>query len=306
MKNLSKDRQQAAKAVIFSHARPLEQAFYRHEFESVPRENVLSELARFQNADGGFGQALEPDFRAPESSSYTTGIALDMLRELDTPADHPLIRGAMAYLLHAYQRETQTWRIIPPTSDASPHAPWWNQDRLEETFKHFRVNPKAELVSYFYRYDSAISSNEQDEMLASLLADVEKLPDAVSVDELLCLLRLHACETLPAEARRYLRARLPKMILATVEMNPEKWGGYCLKPLWAVTSPNAPFADIIRPALEQNLDYEIERQNEDGSWSPNWSWFGQFPEEWPTAEREWRGVLTVRMLRTLKAFGRVE
>lgn len=63
---------------------------------------------------------------------------------------------------------------------------------------------------------------------------------------------------------------------------------------------------MIRPALEQNLDYEIEQQCEDGSWSPNWSWFGQFPEEWPTAEREWRGVLTLRTLRALQAFGRLK
>lgn len=306
MKYLSKDRQQAAKTFIFTHARPLEQALYQHEFESASAEQVFAKLARFQNADGGFGQALEPDFRAPESSNYTTGIALDMLRELNAPADHPLIRGAMTYLLHTYQRETQTWRIIPPTGDASPHAPWWNLDRLEETFKAFRINPKAELVSYFYRYESAISLKERNEMLTSLLADVEKLPDAVSVDELLCLLRLHACEALPADAQQYLHMRLSKMILATVEMSPEKWGGYCLKPLWVVTSPNAPFAKMIRPALEQNLNYEIEQQNEDGSWAPNWSWFGQFPEEWPTAEREWRGVLTLRMLRALKAFGRVE
>ncbi len=306
MKRLSKDRQQTAKAFLFSHARPLEQALYRHEFESAPQEDVLLELARFQNADGGFGHALESDFRAPESSALATSVALDILRDINAPAAHPLICRALAYLLHTYQRDTQTWRIIPPTGDASPHAPWWNQERLEETFQHFRINPKAELVSYFYRYDSAISTKEKEEMLASLLADAQALPDAVSVDELLCLLRLHACKNLPTDARHYLQTRLPKMIAATVETNPEKWGGYCLKPFWAIPTPQAPFAEVIRPALEQNLDYQIDTQNEDGSWSLNWSWFGQFPDEWPTAEREWRGVLTLRTLRALHAFGRLE
>ena len=45
MKLLTKDRQNAAKQFIFSHARPLEKALYQHYFEEGSREVVLRELA---------------------------------------------------------------------------------------------------------------------------------------------------------------------------------------------------------------------------------------------------------------------
>ena len=48
-----------------------------------------------------------------------------------------------------------------------------------------------------------------------------------------------------------------------------------------------------------------ENQGEDGAWEPNWSWY-QFEEVWPSAKEEWKGVLTLNALRTLRNFDRIE
>jgi hypothetical protein len=58
--------------------------------------------------------------------------------------------------------------------------------------------------------------------------------------------------------------------------------------------------------LPANLDYVIQSQGEDGSWSPPWSWFGAYPADWPQAERDWRGVLTLERLEWLHAYDRIE
>jgi hypothetical protein len=304
MKLYTKDGQRAAKEFIFSHARTLEKTLYLYEFENGSQTDVLTALAAFQNPDGGFGHALEPDFRSPDSSALATSITLDILRELQIPAEHPLVSKALAYLVQTYDRVDGVWRIVPLTGDASPHAPWWNQDRIEETFDHFCSNPTAELVGYLWTYAALVPTELKEQALISVLTYFETLPEKISGDTLLCYLRLYAAPNLPQDAHARLKSRLPRMIAASVETNPEKWGGYCLKPFWVIPSPEAPFVEVIADALQSNLDYEIETQCTDGSWRPNWSWFGQFPDDWPAAERDWRGKLTLQTLKALKNFGR--
>jgi hypothetical protein len=52
-----------------------------------------------------------------------------------------------------------------------------------------------------------------------------------------------------------------------------------------------------------NLQFEIDRQGADGAWAPNWSWGGLFPGDWPQAEREWKGALTLQALLTFRSYG---
>ncbi len=63
MKRLSREAFERARAFLKSEARPLDRALFEHEFEGAPGERAIEELARYQNPDGGFGRALEPDLR---------------------------------------------------------------------------------------------------------------------------------------------------------------------------------------------------------------------------------------------------
>ena len=47
-------------AFLKGQARPLEQKLYAYHVEGGALTDVLGELARFQNSDGGFGHALVP------------------------------------------------------------------------------------------------------------------------------------------------------------------------------------------------------------------------------------------------------
>ena len=73
----------------------------------------------------------------------------------------------------------------------------------------------------------------------------------------------------------------------------------------AVLAALSPLAAELKDEVEMNLDFEIEQQGEDGSWSPNFSWDDQYPEAWRTAKKEWKSRLTVDILKTLKDFGRI-
>lgn len=306
MKIFTKTQHQNAKEYIFRAGRPLEQALYRYYFENGAAEEVLTALASFQNTDGGFGRAMEPDLRTPESSALATSHSLELLRDLNTPADHPLVKNSIAYLLHTYDSDKGVWRIIPETTDSHPHAPWWNQEQLEETFDYFLANPRPELVGYLFTYESLVPADFKEQLLEDVLNHMEAQEGTISGDAVLCYLRLYDTENLPLEAHKRLTAKLLDIIEISVETNPEKWPNYCLKPLHAINSPDAPFADILADALQQNLDYEIEQQCADGSWSPHWTWGGMYPDAWKLAEREWRGIITLNTLRVLHNFERCE
>ena len=51
-----------ARTFIYRNARPLDIVRWQYHFENGSKEEVLTALAAYQNADGGFGHALEPDW----------------------------------------------------------------------------------------------------------------------------------------------------------------------------------------------------------------------------------------------------
>ena len=68
---------------VYRNARQLELALWQYEFENGSADAVLSALAFYQNQDGGFGNALEPDCWNPNSSPYTTLCAIEILKKID-------------------------------------------------------------------------------------------------------------------------------------------------------------------------------------------------------------------------------
>jgi hypothetical protein len=307
VKKLSKANLAKSREFIMREGRPLEQALYRFRFEDGSRDAVRAALAGFQNEDGGFGKALEPDLRAPESSVLATIRALQALTALKTLPDHPMIGRAMAYLTSSFDETKAVWRIIPPTTGAQAHAPWWNQEQLDQVFGGFLILPRAEVLGYLFTFDPpSFSPGRRLNVLKALMDTLENPAGPVSGMFVDSCARLYETGQLPVEYRDRLYRKLAPLVPGAVEQNAEKWKQYCLKPIWLVRTPESPFFQLIADSVERNLDYEIDNQSADGSWSPNWSWYGAYPDVWPVAEKEWRGVLTIQTLEALQAFGRIE
>jgi len=80
-----------ARQFIYKNARPLDLARWQYHFEGGSKEAVLNALAYYQNEDGGFGHALEPDAWNPLSSPIQTCSATEILKEInftDTAPDY--------------------------------------------------------------------------------------------------------------------------------------------------------------------------------------------------------------------------
>lgn len=305
MNRLAPEDYARARNFLETQARPLERARYAYSFESAPATVVLTELERFQNPDGGFGHALEPDLRLADSSVLATTVALQILCELQTPASHPMVQGAMRYLLATYNADSQVWPIIPPNTDDAAHAPWWAYtEDIAASWGGFLVNPRAEILGYLYDYADLVPAGLKERLTDAVLDHIQ-VQTEIPMFDFLCYTRLAETPTLPQAAQEALWQALLTAADSAVVRDPAEWEKYALTPLELVETPASRYMEVLAPDVERQLDFEIAHQGEDGAWAPKWSWYGLYPEVWPIARRDWQGVLTLRMLRTLHAFGRL-
>ena len=306
MVKLSKQAHGEARNFITANARSLERAIYAYAFEDGSAEAVFAALATYQNEDGGFGHGLEPDLQLADSSVIATTVAFQHLRAMGAPADHPLVRGGIRYLMATYDPDIEAWPIIPPNVDDAPHAPWWGyDDDLAERWGGFLVNPRAEIVGYLHDYPSLVPEAMRDELTRAVVDYAAQRPDDIGMFDVLCYVRLVRTQPLPATVRNRLMALLTPAVEVLVVQDPSRWDEYVLTPIEIVDGPEAPFADVLADAVAANLDFEIAHQAESGAWEPTWTWGGMHPEAWARAKRAWSGILTVRTLRILRRFDRL-
>lgn len=307
MKILSREAFGRAADYLRNEARPLEQALFAYDFEGGGRTAVLAALVPYQNGDGGFGRALEPDMRAEASSVVATTVALDILRRVGATEETSGLPAALVYLMDNYNVETGRWPIISPAVEDAPHAPWWEFAASAANFRDFWANPRASVVGYLWQFRKLVPSPFVEVTLRSAATDLLTYAQTMEMHDLLCYVDLLATEDLPGEMRENMIDKLRRVVARSVVMDPAGWNDYNLKPLTVVHSPQSELAAAVPPAtLDANLDYLIDAQAPDGTWPPNWSWEFVNAGAWAAAEREWRGVLTLRNLATLRAFGRIE
>lgn len=306
MRKLTQAAFQRALAFVKEQGRDLDRSLLAYYFEGGSADEVLSALAAYQNEDGGFGQGLEPDLRTTASSVIATTVAFQNFRSLGVPAEHSMVRKGLAFLLDAYDESRQVWPIIPPEVEDAPHAPWWDYAGSETGFGGFLVNPRVEIVGYLHDYSAAVPTEMLESLTAAVFEHLDSLPDEIEMHDLICFVSLAETKSLPQELQDCIWLKLAKAAEHGVARKPEQLTGYVLKPLYVVSSPKAPLADQFAEEVAMNLDFEIEQQGADGAWSPNFSWGDQHPEAWQVAKREWQARITLKNLRILRDFGRIE
>ncbi|MFI8688309.1 hypothetical protein [Rossellomorea sp. NPDC077527] len=297
---LSIDQWKKAKDYIQQHARPLEQKLFSYYFEEGRKEEVINELSLYQNEDGGFGRSIEPDFRLDSSSPLATTIGLQNAKNIGLASDHPIVQKALEYLHHTYDEEIQGWNAVSERVNSVPHAPWWHFDPkkghcgVQTTW----ANPNAEIVGYFHRYSPQHS--RLSEWTDKALHELKQLPHPIDMHDFLCYARM--LQEVHGETKSTLYTILISHVRDTVCTDPSKWNEYVAKPLQVANEPASPFFEALKEEVHIQLNQEAINQYPQGYWQPNWSWFGQFENTWPIAETEWRGILTLEMLRVFKAY----
>ncbi len=282
------DRLERAEDFIWRNARLLERQLFVYLFKGGPKEPVLAALRAYQNADGGFGNALEPDKRTPYSQPIDMQTALEVLDLLDA-FDDPLIPRACDWLAATTTPEGGI-PLSLPSANAYPHAPWWTAPENPPA----SLNPTAAITGLLLKHGvrhawverataycwKAIEASETEQYhdLMPMITFLEQVPD-----------RPRAGRELARIAERVARP-------GVVALDPDA-AGYVQKPLdWAPRPESSLRRLFDDKTIALHLAALAARQQADGGWPITWDPIA------PGVDLEWRGRLTIQALQTLQAY----
>lgn len=310
MRQLSAAQFTRAVDFIYEQGRPLERALFTWHFHGSERQVVLRTLAAFQNDDGGFGNALEPDLRTPLSSALATGIALNLLVELAADVNEPMLIRVVSYLIDSINMDTMCWRVIPNDANKAVHAPWWHdkEGSLERTFDDFLIIPRVQLTALLCHFAALVPHEWLVRMVEESIRAIEQNEDFGSGggSDMEYAQLLSIAPGLTVDQRARLEKRIRMAGLQVVSRDPAEWTTYCITPLKLAPRPDSLLGRDLKAEVERHLDYLVEHQDEAGAWWPVWSWGDFYPDVWPQARREWAAIITLENLRILRAYNRLE
>jgi hypothetical protein len=278
-------------AFIMRNSRPLDFLLWEHAQGRPRRDQVLEVLATYQNDDGGFARAIEPDNFSPHSTPMGTWKATTVLRQIDCfDSGVPLVARAIDYLT-ATRLPDGYWSATDPATNAFPHAEWWDDTGPEH--RRWGINPTAGLLGYLLRPGADVAHDVNDL--------VERYVDGppVTMTELPLALTLHDdLRSVALPVPQGFVERLASDIDAVLERDPARWSDYVVRPSTLFNGRNAdlaaPYADLI--AGEKR--YLMATMDSDGSWEPNWHW-KEHPSEWAVARNWWKAILAREYLEFL-------
>ena len=290
---MASTRLELAQDFIWKNARLLERQLFACLFAGGSPQAVAHALQAYQNPDGGFGQALEPDKRCPESQPEDVRMAFEILDRtglLDDPrVQAELVLPACDFLASASTPAGGVPFALPSVT-RYPRAPWWQAQPGDPA----ALNPTAGIVGLLLKHAirhpwlegasafcwQAIQASESDAYhdLILMIAFLEAAPDRTRAE---------------AELER-IAARLQRP--GVVELDPQAVG-YVKMPLdWAPTPASYCSRLFDQPTLARHLAALAAKQRADGGWPISWEALS------PAVELEWRGWVTVNALHTLQAY----
>jgi len=282
----------AAADFTWRGARLIDRHRYAHLFEGATEEPALTALRPYQNQDGGFGNALEPDLRGPESQPVPTWTALVVLGELDALGD-PMVERALNYLQGITTAEGGVPFVLP-SSRAHPHAPWWETGDDPPA----SLNPTAAIAGVLMAH--GVEHPWLERATDYCWHGIEAIEET-SPYEMRAVLPFLDGATDRGRAERAFARVGPKLLeQGLVELDPHA-PGEIHSPLVFAPRPSCLARRLFSDAvIEAQLDALVAAQEPDGGWPINW------PAWTPAAGIEWRGWATVEALQTLRAYGRLD
>ena len=281
-------RLESAQTFILNNARLLERHLFAFHFRQGDPDPVRAALLAYQNADAGFGNALEPDKRTASSQPIDQEIALGVLDEIGF--DVPVALQICDFLETITTPDGGVPFVLPTVRDA-PRAEWWDTDLAAPPAS---INPTASIAGLLHKYE--IRHPWLDRATDYCWEYIEHL-QIRSGHDFLCVQSFleHVADRERAE-RAFERISGQLMEGGHITYDPSA-SGYVFMPLVFAPSPQNMSRRLFDAAtIQTHLAALADRQQTDGGWPISW------PAISPACELEYRGIVTLNALKTLKAY----
>lgn len=284
----------AADRFLLTHARLLERRLFATCFLGQPAAGVVDALRGYQNPDGGFGHALEPDKRCPASLPIDVETAFGALAASGA-ADRDMVERACDFLARTADELDAGGAVPPafPVIEPFPRAAHWTEWTYEPA-----LNPTAGLVGLLYQLGVEHPWRAAGEAYCWQQLDAGALPEeAHTLRDVLVFLE-HVPDTERAAGHAVtVYSLLPKASSFKLDADAE---GYGLTPLDLAPLATSRWRSLFTGVqIEAHLDRLQRDQQSDGGWPITWE-----PPD-GAAVNEWRGIVTLQALRTLTSYGRL-
>ena len=264
----------------------LERYLFSFLFRGGARQNVITALSAYQNDDGGFGNALEPDKRTPSSQPIDQEFALRILDDVGFDAE---IAGNICDFLMSITTNEGGVPFVLPSVKNAPRAEWWNTEDNPPA----SINPTASIAGILHKYKFQHVWVEKATEYCWRI--IEELPNG-SDNNLLCAAIF--LENVPDRNRaERIFQHIGEQIKKLTTFDPHA-SGYTFKPLtWAPVPDSLCRGLFENSQIDSHLKALAAQQQADGGWPITWSAVS------PACELENRGVVSISALKTLKAYG---
>jgi hypothetical protein len=289
------ERFTAGSTFVMRQARLLERRLFDTCFFGAPAAGVVDALRGYQNGDGGFGHALEPDTRCPASLPIDVEIAFKALAAAGT-CDMTMVVRACDFLtrIAAEAGADGAVPLASPVIEAYPRA-----DHMTDWAYEPNLNPTAGLVGVLHQLGVEHPWVRQAEAYCwAQLDSGSPVDDVHTLSEVLIFLAHVPERDRAAEYAEGLAGQLGSTRM--LHLDPDA-AGYGLTPLHLAPTAGSPWRTLFSDAqIDAHLDSLAAAQQSDGGWAITW----EPPSE--ASALEWRGIVTLDALRTLTSYGRLD
>lgn len=284
----------SARTFIRGNARILDQRRTECLFDDRPTEPVVHGVLAYLNSDGGFGHGLEPDTRCPFSQPLYAQVALEAVESVGATLPDDVLHALCDHLAGIGDPRTPALPImVPPFADYPKAAHWEGIESFPPD-----LNPTASIVGLLHGLQ--FEHRWIDDATEWCVTTLETDGTTGNAHTLLNVTILLA--HMPDRDRAATLADDVFVALDTLPMyraDPDD-PAYGLTPLAYAPTASSPWANRFDADLvAAHLDALAAEQQADGGWPIRW--------EPPTegAACEWRGLVTLEALTTLRGYGRI-